>query len=185
MISLTSVIVAIFALAVQIFSKSFRKPFGLSVFLKVICRSSQSCLNSLRMPSLQLHFTNCALLCTELMNYSRFAPVPFAPTRSRFTPTQSRFALTLKSFRSNFKVISSQLKVVSLVHPKFFSYDSEGNKWLTLTKQAPLRPFPILPTTCIIIEYSHGAHYAFLIYGRNQTNTFRFDGSLSRFNKKF
>ena len=83
------------------------------------------------------------------MNYGCFAPVCFAPTRSRFAPT-------LKLFRPNFKV-------VSLVYPKFFSYDSEGNKWLTLTKQAPLRPFPILPTTCIIIEYYHGAHYAFLI----------------------
>ena len=93
MISLTSVIVAIFALAVQIFSKSLRKPFGLSVFLKIISRSSQSCLNSLRMPSLQLHFTQIV---------QSFRPSPFRSNSESFHPNP-------ESSRPNFKVVSLEL----------------------------------------------------------------------------
>ena len=38
-------------------------------------------------------------------------------------------------------------------------------------------------TDDIIIEYYHDAHYALLIYARNQTDTFRLDGSLTIFNE--
>ena len=40
-------------------------------------------------------------------------------------------------------------------------------------------------TDDIIIEDYHDARYPLLIYERNQTNTFRLDGSLTMFNKKF